>query len=82
MDVLLRGDRTFIINDKSCTTEVSVDKSTFFSNPKIVFNFKDGSTPVTCVYSIVNSTYTWEGSITNGDLQYNGSSWVIYNYTK
>ena len=81
MDILLKEDKKYIFNAKSCYFKAEIDKSYFFTNPKAAFVFDDGST-ITCIFSLLTGTYTWSGgSIKNGDLKYLGSAWVLSNYT-
>lgn len=80
MDILLKEDKKYIFNGKSCYFKAEVDQSYFFTSPKAVFEFDDG-TEISCIYALLAGTYTWTGgTIENGDLAYLGSAWVLRNY--
>lgn len=81
MDLLLKEDKKYVLNGKECYFKADIESSMFFTNPKAVFNFTDG-TQITCVYALLEGKYTWTGgdSIQNGNLSYLGSAWIIRDY--
>lgn len=80
MNLLLKEDKKYVLNGKTCTFVPGKDTSVFFTNPKATFNFEDGTT-ISCIYTLLTGTYAWTGgSISNGTLSYLGSSWVLKDY--